>query len=75
MSSHRTTAVPGLSFSWKRAIGLTRLENKISRETGIPTSRAGRQRKVGELTMHFIGWVVMVAVPCLALYLLFNGKS
>jgi len=70
----RSTSVPGLSFSWKRAIGLTRLENKIARETGIPTSRAGRERKVGELTMHFIGWAVMVAVPVTAVYLLFEGK-
>jgi hypothetical protein len=70
---HRTTSVPGLSFSWRRAIGLTRLENKISRETGIPLSRSGRQRKVGELAMHFIGWVVMVGVPVTAAYLLFKG--
>jgi hypothetical protein len=40
---------PGLTFSWKRAIGLTRLKQKISRKTGVPMTRSGRQRKVGKM--------------------------
>ena len=40
--------IRGLSFSWKRALGITALKQKISRATGIPTSRAGRQRKLGK---------------------------
>lgn len=39
---------PGLTFSWKRAIGLTALQRKISRMTGIPLTRSGRQRKLGK---------------------------
>jgi hypothetical protein len=37
----------GLSFSWKRAVGITSLKSRIARETGIPTTSAGRQRKLG----------------------------
>lgn len=42
--------IPGLSFSWKRAVGLSQLQSKISRKSGIPLSRAGRQRKIGAAT-------------------------
>jgi hypothetical protein len=34
-------------FSWKRATGVTRAKSRISRKTGIPLTRSGRQRKVG----------------------------
>ena len=39
--------IPGLSFSWKRAVGITQLKQKIARKTGIPTTKAGIQRKIG----------------------------
>lgn len=39
--------IPGLSFSWKRAFGVTKAKRRIARATGIPTSRSGRQRKYG----------------------------
>lgn len=34
-------------FSWKRALGVTKQKQRISRATGIPLTRSGRQRKVG----------------------------
>ena len=34
-------------FSWKRAVGVTRAKTRISRKTGIPLTKSGRQRKVG----------------------------
>ena len=34
-------------FSWKRATGVTRAKQRISRKTGIPLTKSGRQRKVG----------------------------
>ena len=40
--------IPGLSFSWKRALGITKAKRKISKVTGIPTTKAGRQRKIGK---------------------------
>lgn len=41
--------IPGLSFSWKRALGVTSAKQKIAKATGIPTTKQGRQRKVGKL--------------------------
>ena len=41
--------IPGLSFSWKRAIGVTKVKRKIAKATGIPTTKSGRQAKVGKL--------------------------
>lgn len=40
--------VPGLSFSWKRAIGVTQAKQQISRKTGIPMTKAGLERKIGK---------------------------
>lgn len=45
--SKKSTPVPGLSFSWKRALGITQAKQKIARQTGIPTSKAGLERKIG----------------------------
>ena len=41
--------IPGLSFSWKRALGITKAKRKIAKATGIPTTRSGRRAKVGRL--------------------------
>lgn len=40
--------IPGLSFSWKRALGITQAKQKIARQTGIPTTKAGIERKIGK---------------------------
>ncbi len=39
--------IPGFSFSFNRAVGISGLKTKIARKTGIPTTKQGRQRKVG----------------------------
>ena len=36
---------PGLTFSWKRAIGLSQMQGRVSRSIGIPLSRSGASRK------------------------------
>jgi hypothetical protein len=36
-------------FSWKRATGVTRQKQRISRRTGIPLTKSGRQRKIGRM--------------------------
>ena len=41
--------IPGLSFSWKRALGITNAKRKVAKATGIPTTRSGRRAKVGKL--------------------------
>ena len=39
--------MPGLTFSWRRAVGLSQLQARVSRTIGVPLSRSGRERKVG----------------------------
>ena len=34
-------------FSWKRLTGISAAKSKISRATGVPFTKSGRQRKVG----------------------------
>lgn len=45
------TGIPGLSFSWKRVLGITQAKQKFARETGIPTSKAGVERKIGRMIL------------------------
>ena len=37
----------GLTFSLKRAIGITKVKQSISRATGIPMTKQGVERKIG----------------------------
>lgn len=46
--------IPGLSFSLKRAIGITAVKQKIARKTGIPTTRQGLERKVGRSVLDYL---------------------
>ena len=41
----KKSGIPGLSFSWKRATGITAAKRGIAKATGIPTTKSGRQRK------------------------------
>ena len=43
----KTMKIPGLSFSLKRAIGVTAIKQKVSKATGIPLTKQGLERKVG----------------------------
>jgi len=49
MARKRGTGIPGLSFSWRRALGVSQAQAKLSRRIGIPLSRSGRQRKAGRM--------------------------
>ena len=49
--SKKSTSIPGVTFSWKRALGITKLKQKISRATGIPMTKIGIERKIGSLIM------------------------
>lgn len=37
----------GISFSWKRALGISGIKNRISRQIGIPLTKSGRDQKFG----------------------------
>ena len=39
--------IKGLSFSLKRAVGVSALKQKVSKSTGVPTTKQGLERKIG----------------------------
>lgn len=39
--------IPGLTFSLRRALGVSQAQARLSRQIGVPLSRSGRQRKIG----------------------------
>lgn len=47
MAKKQSFNIPGVSFSWKRALGITKAKQQFARETGIPTSKSGIERKIG----------------------------
>lgn len=52
----RRRGIPGLSFSWKRAIGISAMKGKISRQIGFPLTRSGRKRKLGRMGVVVCPW-------------------
>lgn len=44
----------GLSFSLKRAVGISGLKTKVARKTGLPTTKQGLERKVGQAVIEAI---------------------
>ena len=47
MAKKTNTGIPGLSFSWKRALGITQAKREFTNSTGIPTTKTGIERKIG----------------------------
>lgn len=45
----------GISFSWKRLLGISSARGRIARATGIPTTKSGLQRKLGRLLLSLLG--------------------
>lgn len=48
------TKIPGLSFSLKRALGITKAKREFTKQTGIPTTKAGIERKIGGAILNAI---------------------
>ena len=46
--------IPGLSFSWERAIGVSKMKRDFAKATGIPTTRNGIERKIGNAIINHI---------------------
>lgn len=44
----------GFSFSWKRALGITSVKQNFARKTGIPTSKSGIDRKLGNQILKLL---------------------
>jgi len=41
-------------FSFKRLLGVSALKSNISRKTGVPLTKSGRERKVGGFIMKLL---------------------
>ncbi|HJV90994.1 MAG TPA: hypothetical protein VJ623_11870 [Holophagaceae bacterium] len=63
------TGIPGLSFSWKRALGVSSAKARLSRELGVPLSRSGRQQKVGRMLGCSVWFMLLGAGASLAHFL------
>ena len=67
------TGIPGLSFSAKRAVGITRAKHTIARKTDIPMTKSGRQRKIGKAVtgggclIHVISALALAALAAAVL--------
>ncbi len=46
--------IPGVSFSWRRLLGIDKVKREIAKTTGIPTSKAGMERKIGNVIIKAI---------------------
>ncbi len=44
--------IPGVSFSWKRALGISQAKQKIAKETGVPLTKNGLERKIGSAIIN-----------------------
>lgn len=62
----------GFSFSWKRATGISNVKRKISKATGIPLTRSGRQRKMGKMMgcLVYVMGLVLFSVLLIGLIIL-----
>ncbi|GJM16740.1 MAG: hypothetical protein DHS20C13_20670 [Thermodesulfobacteriota bacterium] len=52
-------------FSWKRLFGITKAKRKVSRKTGIPLTKSGRQRKIGKIVTGGKGCLVTLIMMIL----------
>lgn len=53
-TKRRRSSVRGITFSWKRLLGIDLLKRRIAKDTGIPTTKAGIERKLGGAIISFI---------------------
>lgn len=44
----------GVSFSWKRLLGISGVKTKVAKKTGIPTTKGGLERKIGSFILSLI---------------------
>ena len=55
MAKKSSFKIPGVSFSAKRAFGISAAKRKISKATGIPLTKSGREKKVGNFFLRLFG--------------------
>jgi len=45
----------GFSFSWRRTLGISSAQGRLSRMIGIPLSKSGRERMIGRTVLRGAG--------------------
>lgn len=50
--------IPGTSFSLRRALGIDVLKRRISKAIGVPITRSGLERKVGQEIIKGVGKIL-----------------
>lgn len=50
----------GFSFSWRRAIGLSAAKARLARQIGVPLTRAGQERRLGQAIMRQPGGLALL---------------
>jgi hypothetical protein len=55
----------GVSFSLNRALGISSAKSSFARATGIPTTRQGRQRKMGSMMGCAVQALFLLITPIL----------
>jgi len=70
MAKRRKSVIPGMSFSWKRAVGISSAKQKFARKTGIPTTRSGMQRKAGRM----MGCLIPLSILCIIIIFVSYGR-
>jgi hypothetical protein len=55
----------GLSFSWRRANGLSAAKGRLSRELGVPLTASGRHQKLGRLVSSNPALLLVLALAAL----------
>lgn len=43
-----------VTFSWKRAVGITALKRKVSKATHVPTTKMGLHAKIGRMATQLM---------------------
>ena len=46
--------IPGVSFSLSRALGIDKIKRRIARETGVPTTKSGLEKKIGRTVIDIL---------------------
>ncbi len=44
--------IPGVSFSLKRLLGITKIKQQVARKTGISTTEHGIKHKIGHMVLR-----------------------
>ncbi|QAU24819.1 hypothetical protein EO087_13155 [Dyella sp. M7H15-1] len=56
--TRRRKGIPGLSFSWKRAVGISSAKANVSRKIGIPLTRSGRRQRMRKAKGTLLTFIV-----------------